>query len=84
MARQILIEHYDNQLGQLEASYDVEVGKFKDAIKADIKDVNEKLKKLEAEEYVSDYAKGGLVKKSDFTMLGAGLLLGGLFGFIKR
>jgi hypothetical protein len=59
MARQILIEHYDNQLGQLEASYDVEVGKFKDAIKEDIKDVNEKLKKLEAEEYVSDYFKSG-------------------------
>lgn len=30
------------------------------------------------------YAKGGLVKKSDYTMLGAGLLLGGLFSFLKK
>jgi hypothetical protein len=31
-----------------------------------------------------DYAKGGLVKKSDFTMLGAGLILGGIFAFMKK
>ena len=30
------------------------------------------------------YAKGGMVKKSDFTMLGAGLLIGGLFAFLKK
>ena len=30
------------------------------------------------------YAKGGMVKKSDFTMLGAGLLIGGLFAFLRK
>jgi hypothetical protein len=30
------------------------------------------------------YAKGGMVKKSDYTMLGAGVLLGGLFAFFKK
>jgi hypothetical protein len=34
---------------------------------------------------VKDYfAKGGMVKKNDFTMLGAGLLIGGLFAFLKK
>jgi hypothetical protein len=34
---------------------------------------------------VKDYfAKGGMVKKSDYTMLGAGLLIGGLFAFLKK
>jgi hypothetical protein len=32
----------------------------------------------------SKFAKGGLVKKSDFTMLGAGLLIGGLFAYFKK
>jgi hypothetical protein len=31
-----------------------------------------------------NYAKGGLVKKSDFTMLGTGLLIGGLVAFFKK
>jgi hypothetical protein len=31
-----------------------------------------------------NYAKGGLVKKSDFTMLGTGLLIGGLVAFFMK
>ena len=30
------------------------------------------------------YAKGGLVKKSDFTMLGVGALVGGIIAFVKK
>lgn len=33
---------------------------------------------------VKSHAEGGLVKKSDYTMLGAGLLIGGLFAFLKK
>jgi hypothetical protein len=32
----------------------------------------------------SYYSKGGMVKKSDFTMLGTGLLIGGLIAFFKK
>ena len=32
----------------------------------------------------NSYAKGGLVKKSDFTMLGTGLLIGGLIAFFNK
>jgi hypothetical protein len=30
------------------------------------------------------YAKGGMVKKSDFTMLGVGALVGGIIAFMKK
>jgi hypothetical protein len=47
----------------------------------------ETLRHLDDGEYVmakNTYAKGGMVKKNDFTMLGAGLLIGGLFAFLRK
>jgi hypothetical protein len=38
----------------------------------------------EVENYNQKFAQGGLVKKSDFTMLGTGLLIGGLIAFFKK
>ena len=32
----------------------------------------------------SNFAKGGMVKKSDFTMLGVGALIGGIIAFMKK